>query len=214
MAGSVTARRPTSSPSASGTEEKTRLTFCRFPYDQHIEVDTGADIEFVKLLTDHQSSIRAFVISLLPGAPGVDDVIQETNAVLWTKRAEFELGTNFRAWALTTARFQVMAHCRTLKQRRWVTLDGDVADLLADDFENLPDPDFIDRRINALQTCIKKVRPEDHELLMQRYWHKTRLQDFAVIHGRSLNGLKVQLFRLRAALKRCIEDQLGKECES
>lgn len=166
------------------------------------------EIEFVKLLTDHQASIRAFVISLLPGAPGVDDVIQETNAALWTHRAKFEMGTNFRAWALTTARFQVMAHCRTLKRRRWVTLDSDVAEAIADDIECQTDPDFMARRIQALQTCIEKVRPDDRELLMQRYWHKTRLQDFAVTHRRSLSGLKVQLFRLRAALKRCIETQL------
>lgn len=172
------------------------------------------DIEFVKLLTDHQSSIRAFVISLLPGAPGVDDVIQETNAALWVHRAKFEPGTNFRAWAFTTARFQVMAHCRILKRRRWVTLDDDVAAAIADDIENHADLEFMARRLKALRSCLEKVRPEDRDLLMQRYWHKTRLQDFAVIHGRSLSGLKVQLFRLRVALKRCIEEKTGKECES
>lgn len=171
-------------------------------------MDEDPDIDFVKLLADHQTVIRSFVISLLPGAPGVDDVIQETNALMWKKRAEFEIGTNYRAWALTIARFQVMSHRRILRQRRWVTLDSDVAELLADELESQPDPDFTERRIEALRTCIGQVRPEDRDLLMQRYWHKTRLQDFAVIHGRSLNGLKVQLFRLRAALKRCIESQL------
>jgi RNA polymerase sigma-70 factor (ECF subfamily) len=175
-------------------------------------MDADPDIPFVKLLTEHQSVICSFVISLLPGAPGVDDVIQETNALLWTKRGQFELGTNFRAWALTIARFQVMAHLRVLKQRRWVTLDDDVAELLADELEEHADSGLIDKRIEALTTCLGKLRPEDHELLMQRYWRKIRLQDFAVSRGRSLSGLKVQLFRLRAALKRCIEDRLGREC--
>ena len=175
-----------------------------------MEIDP--DIAFVKLLADHQTVIRSFVISLLPGAPGVDDVIQETNTVMWRKRAEFEPGTNYRAWALTIARFQVMSHRRVLKQRRWVTLDSDVAELLADDMESEPDPAFTERRIEALRACIEAVRAEDRDLLMQRYWHKTRLQDFAVIHGCSLNGLKVRLFRLRAALKRCIESRLPEEC--
>mgnify|MGYP000113776971 CR=1 FL=1 len=35
----------------------------------------------------------------MPGMDGVDDVLQETNVVLWEKRATFEPGTNFRAWA-------------------------------------------------------------------------------------------------------------------
>jgi len=175
-------------------------------------MDADPDIPFVKLLTEHQSVICAFVISLLPGAPGVDDVIQETNALLWTKRHQFEMGTNFRAWALTIARFQVMTHLRLLKQRRWVTLDDDVAELLADELEEQAEPEFTDKRIEALATCLGKLREEDRELLMQRYWRKVRLQDFAVSRGRSLSGLKVQLFRLRAALKRCIEDRVSGEC--
>ncbi|WP_338289390.1 sigma-70 family RNA polymerase sigma factor [Luteolibacter sp. LG18] len=169
---------------------------------------------FVKLLTEHQSVITSFVISLLPGAPGVDDVIQETNALLWTKRNQFQLGTNFRAWALTVARFQVLVHLRTLKKQRWVTLDRDVADLLADELEAQPDPEPIERRIEALRTCLDKLRPTDRELLMQRYWHKVRLQDFAVNRGRSLSGLKVQLFRLRVALKRCVESRLVSQWQS
>lgn len=173
-------------------------------------MDSDSDIPFVKLLTDHQTAIRAFVISLLPGAPDVDDVIQETNALIWVKRSEFTLGTNFRAWALTVARYKVMTHCRQLKQRRWISLDGDVAELLADEIEE-QDPDFVEKRIRALQSCIRKVRPKDRELLLQRYWHKTRLQDFAAAHKSSLNGLKVHLFRLRASLKRCIEGMIREE---
>ncbi len=175
-------------------------------------VNTDPDIELVQLLTDHQPVIRAFVISLLPGAPGVDDVIQETNKLIWMKRAEFELGTSFRAWALTIARYQVMSHWRVLKRQRWVTLDSDVVEQLADDIEEQSDSQFTTKRIAALKSCIERVRPEDRELLVQRYWRNTRLQDFAVIHGRSLGGLKVQLFRLRAALKRCIENHLDDPC--
>ena len=76
--------------------------------------------EFVNLLVSHQSQIRAFVISLLPGVSEAEDVIQNTNEVLWTKRETFELGSNFKAWALTTARFQVMALQQKLKRERKV----------------------------------------------------------------------------------------------
>ncbi len=37
----------------------------------------------------------------------VDDVLQNTNVVLWTKRNEFKHGTNFLAWAFNIARYQV-----------------------------------------------------------------------------------------------------------
>ena len=128
--------------------------------------------------------LRGFIISLLPGAPGVDDVFQNTNAVIWKKREQFTLGSNFKAWALTIARFQAMAHLQQLRRRRWVTLDQDVAELLADDLETRSDGDDMEIRSAALDECIGKLRPKDKELLVERYWHRTRLQDFAVISGR------------------------------
>lgn len=171
-------------------------------------MDPDNDSDFVRLLTDHQAVIRAFIISLLPGAPGVDDVIQETNRVLWTKRGDFQLGSNFQAWALTVARFQTMAHVRDLKQRHWVTLDEDVSELMADDITRLANSQIEDRRIAVLQSCISKLREVDRDLLMERYWKKTRLTDFAVMTGRSLGGLRVRLVKLRAVLKRCVESNL------
>ena len=91
--------------------------------------------EFVQLLVTHQSVIRAYVISLLPGLAEAEDVIQNTNEVLWTKRESFELGTNFKAWALTTARFQVMALQQTLKKENRAPLDEDVFNLIAEQAE-------------------------------------------------------------------------------
>ncbi|MFT5633595.1 MAG: RNA polymerase sigma-70 factor (ECF subfamily) [Rubritalea sp.] len=38
---------------------------------------------FIKLLTEHQANLRAFIVSLMPGSPDVADVLQETNVILW-----------------------------------------------------------------------------------------------------------------------------------
>jgi RNA polymerase sigma-70 factor (ECF subfamily) len=164
--------------------------------------------EYVRLLTEHQAMLRAFIVSLLPGLPGVDDVIQEANSVLWKRRGDFQLGTNFRAWALRIGRFQAMAHLKTLKRQRWVSLDDAAADAVAAELELRLDPALEEARIRALRGCLGKLKDADRDLLVRRYWKKQRLQDFAVLTGRSLTGLKVTLFRLRAGLKRCIEREL------
>ena len=171
-------------------------------------MDDADEREYVRLLTGHQSMLRAFIVSLLPGLPGVDDVIQEANSVLWTRRGDFEIGTNFRAWALRIARFQAMAHLKTLKRQRWITLDESAAEAVAAELESHLDPSFEDARAQALRECLGKLKESDRDLLLRRYWKKQRLQDFAVLTGRSLTGLKVTLFRLRAGLKRCIEREL------
>ena len=70
----------------------------------------NASAEFVSLLTGHQRKLYSFILSLLRNPSDADDVLQETNLVLWQKCNEFEPGTNFGAWAFRVAQFQVMAH--------------------------------------------------------------------------------------------------------
>lgn len=176
--------------------------------------DDSKEAAYVQLLTEHQSMIRAYIVSLLPGAPGVDDVIQEANAVLWRKRSSFGIGSDFTAWALTIAKFQVMAHWKSLKLRRWVTLDEPVLEKLAGEMEEGIDSSVEEARVDALRRCLGELREADRELILQRYWRKTRLQDFAVISGRSVDSLKVTLFRLRAGLKRCIDGKMSTICRS
>ena len=40
-------------------------------------MDDSRELEYVKLLSDHQSMVRAYVISLMPGAPLDDDALVE-----------------------------------------------------------------------------------------------------------------------------------------
>ena len=45
--------------------------------------DVTQQAEFVGQITRHQTALRAYIISLMPGMDGVSDVLQETNVVLW-----------------------------------------------------------------------------------------------------------------------------------
>lgn len=68
-----------------------------------------SELQFATLLTSHQGRLFAYVLSLVGDADQACDVMQETNAVLWQKSAEFEIGTSFAAWMMKTAFYQVMA---------------------------------------------------------------------------------------------------------
>ncbi len=160
--------------------------------------------EFVNLLVAHQSLIRAFVISLLPGAPEVDDVIQNTNEVLWTKRKTFILGTNFKAWALTTARFQVMAQQQKMKAEKRAPLDDDVLALVAEAAEEMHAGDT-NRQFEELQECLSLLPMRDQELVLHRYWKRAGLADYARSTGRSVGSLKVALYRIRDSLRECLD---------
>ena len=53
--------------------------------------DAQQQAEFVGEITHHQSALRAYIISLMPGISGTKDVLQETNLTLWEKRRRYEI---------------------------------------------------------------------------------------------------------------------------
>ena len=94
-------------------------------------LDVTQQAEFVGQITRHQSMLRAYIISLMPGMDGVDDVLQETNLVLFEKFATFQPGTNCRAWACAIARLELKTHRRKLLRQGCLMLDETLAEQMA-----------------------------------------------------------------------------------
>lgn len=167
--------------------------------------DSGSD-EFVGELTNHQTSMLAYIRSLAPGSSGARDLLQEVNITLWQKRDSFELGTNFKAWAFQTIRYHMLNHRRRLVSQGWLVFDDDLIERLSPEFEM--EPNGLEERHLALRTCLQRLRPQDRDLLHHRYATNSSLQQYASATSRSAGTLKAILFNLRAGLRRCIERQL------
>lgn len=170
------------------------------------EASSDSPEEFVGLLTNFQADLWAYLLALMPGHPDVADVLQKANVVLWAKRGKFEPGTDFRAWAFAVARYEVKAHLKTMSRRPFSALDDDLLECLADEAPEVIAPAL--SRLEALEHCLSRLRPEDRRLLEHRYQSGRSLEEYAQATKRSLSGLSVSLFRLRAALRRCIEGEL------
>ena len=168
------------------------------------------DTEIVTLLTEHQSGLRLYIASLLPGESSVPDVTQQANATIWKKRDEFELGTNFKAWAFSIARYEVLNfRKKQARDARRLMFSDELEEIIAAEMEHQVE-DF-GLRQGALQQCLGKLKPKDRELIRHRYFDGTPLKEYAAAIGRSPGGLKVTLHRLRNALRICIERQLPVE---
>lgn len=173
----------------------------------HMESDVSQQAEFVGQIARHQSALHAYIISLMPGMDGVDDVLQETNIVLWEKRKTFQLGTNFRAWACAIARFKVMGHRKKLANLGVPVFDDDLAEQLATECE--ADSEELAERMSALQKCMSRLSEDERSLIEHRYFTGAQLDEFAEKCGRGVDSLRVSLFRIRAGLKKCITSELN-----
>jgi len=160
--------------------------------------------DYVQLMTQHQGALRGFVVSLMPGMPGVSDVLQETNLVLWQKMEKYEDGSNFLAWAFTIARYEVMHHRDRAKRDGTLVFSDKLVDAIA---ESEPLGHDNEPHLLALEHCMSKLNDNQRQLIQHRYSKGKSLENLAITLKKPASALRVSLFRTRAALKKCIEKQ-------
>ncbi len=169
-------------------------------------MDDAAREEFMQLLIQNQTRVRTFVQSLVPDPHQAEDVVQEVNLGLWRKADEFELGTNFAAWACRVAYLQVLAHRKRLSraaQRFSDALVSELADVAQQRLQAL------DERREALRLCLGKLPRAQRLLLEKRYDVNMSLQEMAAEQHRSVPSVKQALYRVRRDLLDCIRRRLA-----
>lgn len=172
--------------------------------------ENAREEEFVTELTANQAALQAFIVSLMPGDPGTDEVMQRTNITLWRKRDTYSPGTNFRAWAFECAKWTLRAYLKETRRKNWLVVDEELTRTLTERMiERLPvSPDAPQA---ALRLCLESLRPIDRELVLSHYEEGESLAECAKRCGRTPGSLKVILFRLRSVLRRCITERLATE---
>lgn len=167
-----------------------------------------ASAEFVGHITKHQRRLYAFIYSLVGRASDAEDVLQETNLVLWRKSAQFQMGTDFLAWSFRVAHFQVLAF-RKRRYRARECFGEDLLEQLAVAAEEAGVES--DPRHEALARCLRKLRPDQQQLVARRYEPGGCVNEMAEQLGRTPKAVSEALRRIRETLFRCIEQSLNVE---
>jgi RNA polymerase sigma-70 factor (ECF subfamily) len=176
-----------------------------------VQPDTTAarpDEQFIQLFTRYQRPLYLFILSQLGNVQDAEEVLQNTNIVLLTKQEQFQAGTNFFAWACQVARYEVLQFRQSIHRDR-LRFSDDFIDTVAG--EPALSADIQDRRRLALDACIKKLRPEDQELIRQRYQPGAHGKDLALDLDRPANSVYQSLGRIRRTLLECINRTLASD---
>lgn len=160
---------------------------------------------FTRLLLQNQRRIAGLIFSLVPRGADADDVMQETCAVMWRKFGEFQPGTDFGAWALRIARFQVMGYYN--RQRRAQARLSDetieaIADTLAESRWESSD------RAEALRSCVGQLKEREYELVQRRYAAEQTADEIAAHLGSTVHAVYKALSRLHVRLLACVNSKL------
>lgn len=168
-------------------------------------------LRYLEQVTQSQRTLYGVLWSLLRDAHDVDDVLQETNAVLWQKAHEFDESREFLPWALKIAQLQVLAF-RKRKQRSRLTFDDQLVALLVD--QSIQDADQVEPRRRVLGECLKKLTGEHRRLITRRYEPGGSINELAAEQGKAPKAVSEMLRRIRAVLLECIERTLIRETQA
>jgi RNA polymerase sigma-70 factor (ECF subfamily) len=164
--------------------------------------------EFLQLFTKSQRPVFLYILSLVPRPVEAEEILQETNLVIWTKASQFRPGTNFQAWACQIAYFEVMKY-RSRRHRDKLHFNPELLELVA--AESLQESELLDRRRQALAECLAKLREQDRALIQTRYSPENDGPEIADKIGRPINSIYQSLSRIRKSLLECINRRLAAE---
>ena len=121
---------------------------------------------------------------------------------------QFEIGTNFLAWACSVARFEILKYRDRFKRNR-LRFSSEFLDLI--EGETVRRDELSDSRRDALATCIGKLSEKDRKLIQMRYASDGKGQDVAAALGRPRNSVYQSLSRIRKLLLDCVNRSLAIE---
>lgn len=164
--------------------------------------------QFLDLLSQHEAQIFGFLFALVCHRQDAEDLMQQATVTMWRKFDEFELGTNFGAWACQIAKNCALNHLQS--QQRKKLFSSTMIELLADT-QAEQDAEARQARRHALSSCLEKLNDADRQLVSQCYAVDASIKAVAQSINRPAAGVYNSLGRIRRMLYQCIEATLSRQ---
>ena len=166
---------------------------------------SDSDPEFERLIGEHRAQLHGFVLSLVSNNSDAEDLLQQVCVTLWEKRSQFQLGTNFLAWARKIARYQALNLWRKQKRRPQESelLDEHLSQIVVERSQER-ELEFVRHR-RALQSCMERLPDRQREVVSAHYFDGKAIPEIADEFGLKANAVSQLLFRARAGLISCVQ---------
>jgi RNA polymerase sigma-70 factor, ECF subfamily len=149
----------------------------------------------------HQRRLYLYIVGLVGSPADAEEVLQETNIIVWKKCEQFEPGTDFRAWVFRIALLEARkVHER--RRKRGVGLSDELLEQLATTYER--EEDMLEIRRARLAGCLEKLKPADRQLVGDVYGRGVEIATMAERSGREPTSIYRSLRRVRRLLADCV----------
>ena len=166
----------------------------------------GSD-EFLNLFLANQKQLKAFILYNVPNRADADDIFQNTTSVLWKKFDQFEAGTDFLAWSITVARFEIKSCIRKKKREGKIHFDEDLQQIIDSEAKNVSSQ--LDERLDALRKCLEKLASSDVNILKMRHENELSFDRIAARLGVSSAAAFKKISKIQSLLIQCIRQRIA-----
>lgn len=161
---------------------------------------------YLRLLTQHDRWLAAYVHSLVPRAADADDILQEVKITMWKHFGKFEPGSNFRAWARKIATNQILNFRRAAQRHPGTELEASFIEAVAAEIDRRAEG--LDHRAEALRHCLRKLPEAHRKIIVWRYYEDCGVEEIAAKSRRSVDAVYQLLSRIRGLLNDCVSRRL------
>jgi RNA polymerase sigma-70 factor (ECF subfamily) len=162
--------------------------------------------QFAALWASAQSTVSAFIRTLVPDYQQADEVIQRVAVTLVRKYDQYDQTRSFAAWAVGVAKFEVLYYRRERATDRH-RFGDDIVEQIASRYEILAEE--ADPLRDALKHCLDKLEGRSKQIVELRYRRCLSSASIADEMELSSGAVRMLLLRVRDALRRCIERRMS-----
>ncbi len=144
---------------------------------------------------------------MLPGSQDIDDILQDTNVVIWEKRNSYDSEAEFKPWAYGIARNKVRQYWANKKHQTCVNFSDEFLDAVAD-ARQVDRPDDFSKKRAALTQCLTQLKSRDRELIYACYEAREGLDARVRKFELTAASIRVTTHRIRTKLRVCVEKRL------
>lgn len=157
------------------------------------------DEHFLRLLMGNQDRIFTYILSMVHNMSDADDVMQDVVTVMWRKFGDYQEGTSFLAWGITIARYLALKFFEKNRRSR-IPFSDELAEKIAS--VTTSKLESYHERLETLEGCIKKLSPENQQLIKKRYHGKIPTKAIAAEQG----ILPHKMYRVMAKIHQMLHD--------
>ena len=164
--------------------------------------------EFLRAFIASEHRIRSYIRALVVDRVAAEDVFQDVSVTLLEKYEALEAGADFTGWACRVAWYKVL-EWRQRQARDKLRFSDATLQQVSD--EALSAAPSRDARQEALENCLKRVSPDNLQMLILRYQDSETVDTIAAKVGRTEEAVYKALSRTRHFLHDCINRALAAE---